>query len=179
MRSPSCSRSTTQKVPWAFPIPSLNQSSIMIVLRNHHTFPEGSNPVTIVAQNTDGYQALHAIMRNCHPRFLPVPEAQVMQWPRQRSSQSIQDFFMHFWDQLQLCLMYHGQTITTIEAIMTTFLIQCRHSEFLLREFYSDIRNPTRQSQLYPRNLVNLVQYWLALPDSPSRNTQTSACTTT
>ena len=80
---------------------------------------------------------------------------------------------VHFWDQLQLRLMYHGQTITTIEAIMTTFLIQCRHSEFLLREFYSDIRNPTWQSQLYPRNLVNLVQYWLALPDSPSRNAQT------
>lgn len=85
-------------------------SDISRVLQRTGTFPISSHLAKRAASTANGYHAILALLTDTHPSFVDQPILLAMNWPWQKESQTIFEFYNEFIDTLRLRAIFpHGR----------------------------------------------------------------------
>ena len=145
------------------------QNDIGRILRKTTIFPTDSDFSKRVATTTNGYHALLALVTDTHPAFVSQPIQLVMNWPRQKTSQNIYEFYNQFNDILKLkAIFLEGAEDMNSPHMIDCFISNCLHSKYLTQISRLDRQDPGKSSQFSPGSLPITLQMYLQNPDSPS-----------
>jgi hypothetical protein len=105
----------------------------------------------------DGYHTILALLTNSHPSFVDQPMLLAMNWPRQKESQTIFEFYNEFIDTLRLCAIFMGgtDTMTTLDMV-DCFINNCQHSTYLAQVSRFGHQYPSRLTWFAPGALAGV-----------------------
>lgn len=116
----------------------------------------------------DGYKALKQILLDVHPEFDDQPAVMTIKYPRQRTGMSMRQYFELVNDHLQLKAFIHDTNQTLDQKTeIDVFIHNSKYSRFLNRVTRDERREVSKQYKYTKAQLVETLNKYLAMPDSP------------
>ena len=144
-------------------------SDLLRILQKTSTFPTGSDLSKRAKSTTNGFHALHSLISDTHPNFVPQPILLAMELPKQESTQDLFEFHHSWLDHFQLRALFLSSTDhPDSEHFIDAFINRCQHGAYLSSCARLDRIDPAKKDLFLKGSLPSTLNNYLQNPDSPT-----------
>ena len=146
-------------------------SDLLRILQKTTTFPQGSDFSKRAKSATNGFHALHSIISDSHPNFVPQPILLAIELPKQKPDQDLFDFHHAWLDHFQLRAIFLSSTDhPDSDHFIDAFIHRCQHGAYLSSCARLDCLDSTKKDLFLKGSLPSTLNNYLQNSDSPTKS---------